>query len=62
MNETDKKFYQLVLEYMESYNIIEKKNDEILIYPAVSRLIGKTKNIENSNVKQTTLFGGNNEL
>ncbi|MDD6244785.1 MAG: TIGR02678 family protein [bacterium] len=62
LRETDKKFYTMILEYMEKYNIVEKKNDEIIIYPTVARLIGKTKNIEPDTLTQTSLFGGNNEL
>ena len=52
----------MVLEYMEKYNIVEKNNDEIIIYPTVARLVGKTKNIEKDTTKQTNLFGGSNEL
>ena len=62
LRETDKKFYNMILEYMEKYNIVEKKNDEIIIYPTVARLIGKTKNVEPDTLTQTSLFGGNNEL
>ena len=62
LRETDKKFYDMILEYMERYNIVEKNNDEIIIYPTVARLIGKTKNIEKDTAKQTSLFGGSNEL
>ncbi len=60
--ETDRKFYEMILEYMEKYNFIEKNNDEIIIYPTVSRLIGKTKDIEEDTLKQISLFGGSNEL
>lgn len=62
LRETDKKFYEMVLEYMEKYNIIEKNNDEITIYPTVSRLIGKTKDIQEDMSEQISLFGGSNEL
>ena len=62
LKETDKKFYQMVLEYMEKYNIVEKNNDEIIIYPTVSRLIGKTKDIKEDTMEQISLFGGSNEL
>lgn len=62
LNDTDKRFYQTILEYMQKYNIIEKKKDEIIIYPTVARLIGKTKNIEKNNMEQISLFGGKNEL
>ncbi len=60
--ETDKRFYDMILEYMEKYNFIEKNNDEIIIYPTISRLIGKTKEIEKDNLEQISLFGGSNEL
>lgn len=60
--ETDRKFYEMILEYMEKYNFIEKNNEEIIIYPTVSRLIGKTKDIEEDTLKQISLFGGSNEL
>lgn len=62
LRETDKKFYEMILEYMEKYNFIEKNNDEIIIYPTVSRLVGKTKKIEEENIEQISLFGGSNEL
>ena len=60
--ETDKRFYDMILEYMEKYNFIEKNNDEIIIYPTISRLIGKTKEIKKDNLEQISLFGGSNEL
>ena len=62
LKETDRKFYEIILEYMEKYNIIEKNNDEIIIYPTVSRLVGKTKDIEEDTLEQISLFGGHNEL
>ncbi len=62
LRETDKRFYDMILEYMEKYNFIEKNNDEIIIYPTISRLIGKTKEIEKDNLEQISLFGGSNEL
>ena len=62
LKETDRKFYEMILEYMEKYNFIEKNNDEIIIYPTVSRLIGKTKDIEEDTLEQISLFGGSNEL
>ena len=62
LKETDRKFYEMILEYMEKYNIIEKNNDEIIIYPTVSRLVGKTKDIEKNTLEQISLFGGSNEL
>ena len=62
LRETDKKFYDMILEYMEKYNIIEKNKDEIIIYPTVTRLVGKAKDIEKDTAKQTSLFGGSNEL
>lgn len=62
LRETDKRFYEMILEYMEKYNFIEKNNDEIIIYPTVSRLVGKTKEFEEENIEQISLFGGSNEL
>ena len=61
-NYTDEKFYKEVLEYMEKYNIVEKKEEEITIYPTVSRLIGKTYEVTKDTVEQTSLFGGYDEL
>ena len=44
-------------------NVVDNANkDEIVIYPTVSRLIAKTKDIEKDIVKQTSLFGGSDEL
>lgn len=62
MRENDRRFYDMVLEYMEKYNIVEKCNDEIMIYPTVARIVGKTKNIESDRVEQISLFGGSDEL
>jgi len=62
MRENDRRFYDMVLEYMEKYNIVEKRNDEIMIYPTVARIVGKTKNIESDRVEQISLFGGSDEL
>lgn len=62
LRETDKKFYDMIVDYMEKYNMIEKNNDEIIIYPTISRIIGKTKDIEGIKEKQISLFGGKNEL
>lgn len=62
LRETDKKFYDMIVDYMEKYNMIEKNNDEIIIYPTISRIIGKTKDIEEIKEKQISLFGGKNEL
>lgn len=62
LRETDKKFYEMILEYMEKYNFIEKNNSEIIIYPTISRLIGQTKELKKENITQTSLFGGSNEL
>lgn len=62
LRETDKRFYEMILEYMEKYNFIEKNDDEIIIYPTVSRLVGKTKEFEEENIEQISLFGGSNEL
>lgn len=61
LNESDKKFYDMVIDYMSKYNFIEKKNDEIIIYPTISRLVGLTNKEENK-TKQISLFGGNDEL
>lgn len=60
--ETDKRFYDMVVEYMEKYNFIERKNNEIIIYPTISRIVGKTKEIEIYTQEQISLFGGNDEL
>lgn len=60
--ETDKRFYDMVVEYMEKYNFIERKDNEIIIYPTISRIIGKTKVIEIYTHEQINLFGGNDEL
>lgn len=62
LRETDKRFYEMILEYMEKYNFVEKNNDEIIIYPTVSRLVGKTKEFKEENIEQISLFGGSNEL
>ena len=62
LKENNKRFYDMVLEYMQKYNFIEKNNDEIIIYPSISRIIGKTKEVEKNIVKQESLFGGNDEL
>lgn len=64
LKENSKKFNKLILEYMEKYNILEKVNNEILVYPTVSRLIGKTQNLNTEDAKelQISLFGGSNEL
>lgn len=61
LKETDKKFYNMILEYMEKYNFIEKVGKEIIIYPNVSRLVGITKEIED-NKEQMTLLGGSYEF
>lgn len=60
--ETDKRFYDMIVEYMEKYNLIERKDNEIIIYPTISRIIGKTKEIEIYTHEQINLFGGNDEL
>ena len=52
----------MVVEYMEKYNFIERKDNEIIIYPTISRIIGKTKVIEIYTHEQINLFGGNDEL
>lgn len=59
---TKEKFYEVVLEYMEKYNIVSKENDNITIYPVLGRMIGKTLEVKDSNTKQISLFGGSNEL
>lgn len=59
---TKEKFYEAVLEYMEKYNIVSKENDNITIYPVISRMIGKTLEVKDNTQKQISLFGGNNEL
>lgn len=65
-NLTEDKFYRDILEYMEKYHLVEKKEDTITIYPVVSRLIGKTceveKDVEENAVERISLFGGNDEL
>lgn len=62
IKENEKKFYDIILEYMEKYNIIEKQDNKIIIYPTVSRIIGTTKDIDLKNIEQLTLLGGTNEL
>lgn len=62
LRETDSKFYDIIVDYMESYGFIEKKDSEIIIYPTISRLIGKTGNIKEDDSEQISLFGGNDEL
>lgn len=62
IKENEKKFYDIILEYMEKYNIIEKQDNKIIIYPTVSRIIGTTKEIDLKNIEQLTLLGGTNEL
>lgn len=55
------KFYKEVLKYMQKYNFINKENEDIIIYPLISRMIGKTKDVTN-NGEQIDLFGGMDEL
>ena len=62
LKETDRRFYEIVLEYMQKYNFIEKIGDEIVIYPTISRIIGKTKDNNDEKTTQMNLFGGNDEL
>lgn len=62
LKETDRKFYEIVLEYMQKYNFVEKIGDEIVIYPTISRIIGKTKDSSDEKSTQMNLFGGNDEL
>lgn len=64
LKENKERFYNMVLDFMEKYNILEKKEDEIIIYPTIARLIGKTKyiNKEEMNHEQISLFGGIDEL
>lgn len=59
---TKDKFTEAVLTYMEKYNIIMCQNDDIIIYPAVGRFIGKTLAVVKNNLEQVELFGGKNEL
>lgn len=59
---TDDKFYKEVLEYMEKYNLVKKVGDEVIIYPVIGRLIGKTREVKIDKDEQISLFGGNNEL
>lgn len=56
---SNEKFYEEVLEYMISYNFVNKENDKIIIYPSISKMIGITKEI-NENT-QIDLFGGSYE-
>lgn len=62
LKETDRRFYEIVLEYMQKYNFVEKIGDEIVIYPTISRIIGKTKDSSDEKTTQINLFGGNDEL
>ncbi len=62
LKESRKKIYDMVLFYMEKYEFVEKKDDEIIIYPTVSRVIGITKDIVVDNSLQIDLFGGNDEF
>lgn len=59
---TDDKFYKEVLEYMEKYNLVKKVGNEVIIYPVIGRLIGKTREVKIDKDEQISLFGGNNEL
>jgi len=56
---SNEKFYEEILEYMISYNFVNKVNDKIIIYPSVAKMIGITKEI-NENT-QIDLFGGSYE-
>lgn len=58
----DDKFYKEVLEYMEKYNLVKKVGNEVIIYPVIGRLIGKTREVKIDKDEQISLFGGNNEL
>ena len=62
LKETDRRFYEIVLEYMQKYNFVEKIGDEIVIYPTISRIIGKTKDNNDEKTTQMNLFGGSDEL
>ncbi len=62
LKENEKKFYSMIINYMEKYNMIEKEENQIIIYPVISRLIGKTKDIDLEKETQMSLLGGNNEL
>ena len=56
---SNEKFYEEILEYMISYNFVNKVNDKIIIYPSIAKMIGITKEI-NENT-QIDLFGGSYE-
>ena len=62
LRESSKKIYDMVLQYMEKYNFVEKNGNEIIIYPTVSRMVGKTKDVILDNSLQFNLFGGNDEF
>lgn len=62
LKENEKNFYGTILDYMQKYNIIEKNKNEIIIYPTVARLVGKTRELNINKTEQMTLLGGNNEL
>jgi uncharacterized protein (TIGR02678 family) len=62
MSLTDDKFYNDILDYMQKYNFIKKEDNSILIYPTISRLIGKTNDVQIDNNEQISLFGGIDEL
>ena len=58
---TKEKFYDIVSDFMEKYNMITRENDDITIYPVIGRMIGKTLEV-NDEEKQISLFGGSDEL
>lgn len=64
LKENKQKFYNMVLTFMEKYNILEKNGNDIIIYPSVARMVGKTKNINEDEInnEQISLFGGTDEL
>lgn len=64
LKENKQKFYNMILTFMEKYNILEKSGNDIIIYPCVARMVGKTKNINEDEInnEQISLFGGTDEL
>lgn len=57
------KLYAEIIECMEKYNLISINDDDVIIYPSISRFIGKTMDIIDENKdEQISLFGGSDEL
>lgn len=57
------KLYAEIIECMEKYNLISINDDDVIIYPSISRFIGKTIDIIDENKdEQISLFGGSDEL